>query len=124
MKNIGVGSSLINELGQNNALLDGRVLSINLYANNSSVTLQLDIQPRAGSLSGILRLVFQNVKEFYFNYEDEVTFFYIQRYKLFQKKEGDYYLCIDPFDETQIVSENDNGVVLAENISGILLNDQ
>lgn len=124
MEKIGVGSSLIHELDQNNALLDGRVLSINLYADNSSVTLQLDIQPRAGSLSGMLRLVFENIKEFYFNYEDKVTFFNIKRYKLFQIKEGDYYLSIDPFDEAHTVSENDNGVIRAGKISGILLNDQ
>ncbi len=46
---------------------------------------------------------------------------FLERYKLFPTIEGDYYLSIDPYDEEEMLSEEDQGIIQAQEISRILL---
>jgi hypothetical protein len=121
MKNIGSGMNLIEDLYHNNALLDARIHRINMFEDSSDVVVQLEMTPREGSFPTKLLLELRKVKEYYFCYEQPTIFYDVERYKLFQTEEGDFYLSIDPFDEDKSISKEDNGVIRAEAISGFLI---
>jgi hypothetical protein len=121
MQLIGFGVILIEEFYHNNALLDARVHRINMFEDSSDVVVQLEMTPRAGSYPSKLLLELRKVREFYFYYEQPLIFFDVERYKLFQTEDGEFYLSIDPFDEDRAISKEDNGVIRAEAISGFLL---
>lgn len=122
------GKSLLEKLEANSALLDARLIGLHLFEDpeggrGDEPTLHLDFYPRKGTFENKLRLVFKEVKEFNFYYDNRITFFYIVKYKLFQLPDGDYYISLDPFDEEKSVCEDDCGVIRAKKISGILLDE-
>jgi hypothetical protein len=122
------GKSLLEKLEANSALLDARLIGLNLFEDpnggrGDEPTLHLDFYPRKGTFENKLRLVLKGVKEFNFYYDNRITFFYIVKYKLFQLPNGDFYVSLDPFDEGKTVCEDDCGVIRATNISGVLLDD-
>jgi hypothetical protein len=120
MRQLGTGSALIKELKGNNALLDAKMIGMN-FSTDPSDAVQLDFEPRQGSYKEKLRLEFREIKEFAFYYDDTSTFYYLERYKLFPTADGDYYLSMDPYDEEEMLSEEDQGIIRAKEISGILL---
>jgi antitoxin component YwqK of YwqJK toxin-antitoxin module len=122
MRQIATNSALIKELKENNALLDAKMTGMNFSIKPSgSFAVQLDFEPRQGSYKENLRLEFNDIKEFAFYYDDTSAFYYLERYKLFSTADGDYYFSMDPSDEYDILSEEDQGVIRAKQISGILL---
>ncbi|TGO02661.1 hypothetical protein PN36_21300 [Candidatus Thiomargarita nelsonii] len=122
MIKIGTGSTLIKELKGNNALLDAKMTGMNFSTEPSGrFAVQLDFEPRQGSYKEKLRLEFREIKEFAFYYDETTAFYYLERYKLFPTADGDYYLSMDPYDEEERLSEEDQGIIRAKEISGILL---
>jgi len=122
MRQIAINSALIKELKEKNALLDAKMIGMIFSTEPSgNFAVQLDFEPRKGSYKEKLRLEFHDIKEFAFYYDDTSAFYYLERYKLFPTADGDYYLSMDPYDEEKDLSEEDQGVIRAKQISGILL---
>jgi hypothetical protein len=122
MKQIGTDLALIKALKENNALLDAKMIDMNFSTENTgNAMVQLDFEPRQGSYKEKLRLEFRGIKEFTFYYDETTAFYYVERYKLFHTADGDYYLSMDPYDEEENISEEDQGIVRAKKIVGILL---
>jgi len=122
MRQLGTGSALIKELKGNNALLDAKMIGMNFSTDPSDhFAVQLDFEPRQGSYKEKLRLEFRDIKEFAFYYDDTTAFYYLECYKLFPTADGDYYLSMEPYDEEEKLSEEDQGIIRAKEISGILL---
>lgn len=121
MKQIGTDLALIKALKENNALLDAKMIDMNFSTeDNGNAIVQLDFEPRPGSYKEKLRLEFRGIKEFAFYYDETIAFYYLERYKLFPTNDGDYYLSMDPYDEEENISQEDQGIIRAKKIEGIL----
>lgn len=119
------GSELIDVLEESHALLDSKIIGVNLFEvtegeRKYELVFHLDLQPMTGTLKEKFRIEFRGVNRFDF-YFGRAGLCYVERFKFFQLPNGEFYLSIDPYNEDSSASEDDCGVVCAKEIAGILL---
>jgi hypothetical protein len=120
MSEIGENLALVNEINHNNALLDSRLVGIELRDRNGVITATLEFEPRKTAYENNLILCFSDVKAFDFYYCEGMIFYYLERYKLFVNKKMQVYFSMDPYDESSVESDEDRGVIVALRVSGRL----
>jgi hypothetical protein len=64
-----------------------------------------------------LKIHFSGIIRYQFLYNDSHHFYNVERYKFFKTEDG-FYLSLDPFDESEEISENDEDLILCTNIEG------
>ena len=78
-------------------------------------------EPRHHTYQGLLKIYFNNLKQFDLCWEDKIFYYYIDRYKLRKTEKGHYALSIDPYDEEGPITDEDSGIFISEEIHGEII---
>ena len=118
MKTIGEGEQLIKSLSGHNSLLDTKVKRISIFEEEDLLIGELEFAMRPLSKYRNVVLKFTDVKEYSFYYNDNHVFYNVERFKFFRMENGSYYLSLDPYEEEQVPSDQDQDIVVAKNVVG------
>ena len=67
--------------------------------------------------NGIIKIRFESVVEYYFNYDSSRAFYNVEDYKFFYSVDtGEYYITFDPDRDANGISENDSDLIRAKSI--------
>jgi hypothetical protein len=67
-----------------------------------------------------LKIHFWGIIKYQFLYNDDYHFYNVESYKFFKSEKG-YYISLDPFDESEEMSEDDEDLILCKNIEGCFI---
>ncbi len=118
MQQIGKNNELLKLLSGENSLLDATVTGVALYEKNSIVMADVKLRPRSSSDFQELHLVFADVIEFGFYYSSEFIFYNVERVKFFSLDNEKFYLSLDPDDEEEEVSPEDQDFIMSKMVIG------
>ena len=116
MELISSNQQLISCFIAENSLLDAVIEKIEIFQNDSSVNINIWLVMRPSSDFNKVLLQFVDCKEYGFSYSDNYFFYNVELVKLFQTKDGLFYVSFDPFDKLEIISDKDQDFVLARNV--------
>ena len=101
---------------------DSSVSRFDIYLQDSQ--LYIDVYFNSGdsrSKNGkVLKIHFTDIIRYQFLYSNNYQFYNVESYKFFKSENG-YYMSLDPFDESEEISEEDEDLILCENIEGCFL---
>ena len=102
------------------SLFNAELIELNLSGRvDSELTIRLVLSRRDfPSKSGRLVVEFTGINAFTFNYSNDYYFYKVETAKFFEDEEG-YYLSLDPDPSTDIRSEQDQDVIIANHVSVI-----
>ena len=86
-------------------------LFIDVYFNSWDRKLKVDKQ---------LKVNFSGIIKYQFLYSNNRHFYIVESYKFFKSEKG-YYISLDPFDESEAISEDDEDLILCKNVEGVFL---
>lgn len=71
-----------------------------------------------------LRLVFKDLVDFFFSWNNNYIFYTIESYKLIKQEESLYYCSLDPVDRSTEISEGDGALIKSRAIEGYYSSDK
>lgn len=100
-------------------LLDSKLLSMLIYSSETEgvcIELVFDVSHRLKR--NRMKLVFKRVLQYSFYYDLKFSFYYVERFKFFPLNDkGQFYLSLAPIDEDEIISEEDEDIIISENVA-------
>jgi len=120
MKLIGRDSEVINYLSGKFSLLDASInkFEIHLVDHQLEINIYFQLSRRTKADANVL-LIFKDVVEYGFYYNDKYSFYDVEDLKFFET-EGKFYFSGDPYHE-EGVSENDQDFVMSKGLEGYLI---
>lgn len=116
MKLIAMNKDAIKVLSGENSLLDGNIEKIEIFQDRS-VCINISFQMRISSLYKRILLKFNGCKEYHFSYSSDYEFYTVELIKFFQKNEELFYISFDPYDNENIISDEDQDLILCSEIA-------
>lgn len=111
------GEAVVQVLQGNDSLLDSRLLSLTIAESSTgSATVHMHFQCRPSSQFCEVELTFEEAQEFGFYYTHGYSLAYVTAIKLSRSPEGLFYISLDPTDESECPSEEDQDFVLAKQL--------
>jgi len=111
------GDNAIRIINSGMYLTSSKILAINISENNQVLEIHVLFNILYPT-DKIIRLVFTGVTEFALWHQDEsASLPYVVNYKLFKLENGRIYLCLDPYDNENVVNEKDNAFLIAKDIT-------
>ena len=110
---------LLDSFSETFNILDATIDKLKIYLEKDGLIIEVYMKllyPRGVNF----KLRFCRVKEYYFYWNEKYTFYNIRSYKFF-KTNNLFYISFDPYDEEEIISQNDGDFILCEKIEGIFL---
>jgi hypothetical protein len=112
------GKQAVEQVAMLQALHDGEIRSIALYAEPVGVILEAICIPRTESPVKELRLRFAGVSRFDFQWSEDEAFYFIPGYKAVVQDSGRVYFSLDPYDDRETAPDpRDGGVIEARSLS-------
>lgn len=109
---------LISYLSKEFSLLSSKLYKVDIYNDiKSELVIDLYLELLYTKANNLVRLTFTEIEEFSFYHHRSSYFYNIERYKFF-KNDNSIYLCLDPYEEDQIISREDQNFILSGNVSG------
>ena len=116
MNEIGKNLDLLSKLTGENCLLDTKIETISIFEMNFCLIAEITLKMRKRSFFDKILLRLIGVKEYSFYYRSDRIFYNVERCKLLLSDEDFFYLCTDPFDDTNEISEHDQDYIFAKEI--------
>jgi hypothetical protein len=118
MRLIGTNDELINLLSGDLSLLSSKLYRIDIH-NDATLGLlvELYIELLYAKTDKHIKLVFSQIEEYSFYYQEARNFYYVERYKFFQE-DNHFYLSLDPYTEDETISPEDQDFILSTAIEG------
>lgn len=121
MEYIGKDEALLGTLSGDLSLLSSKLSGIHVSRNDESeVVIELYLELLYAKQKNSLKLVFKIIKEFSFYYNQNYNFYNVERYKFFKEGE-DFYISLDPNNEDDTISSEDQDFILSKHVEGFLL---
>ncbi|MEZ2444310.1 hypothetical protein AB6805_21450 [Chitinophaga sp. RCC_12] len=118
MEYIDKNEGLINYLSGEFSLLSAKLYKVDIYNDiKSALVIDLYLELLYTKVNNLVRLTFTEIDEFSFYHHRSNYFYNVERYKFF-KNDNSIYLCLDPYEENQIISREDQNFILSGNVSG------
>lgn len=111
------GADVLNFLSEERSLTSSTLYKIDIYLENKS--LLLDLYFEFPSMERI-RLRFSEIKEYSFYYNSAYVFYNAEIVKFFKSDES-FYISLDPVDESENISPDDNDYILSSKVESVLL---
>jgi hypothetical protein len=106
-----------NNLEQVN-ILNSKLLSIKIYAHEADgVCIELNFHNDYIKVNPMIKLIFKKVLSYSFYHESGYSFYNVESFKLLALTNNKFYLSLDPFDEKEEVSEEDQDFIIAKHIA-------
>jgi len=106
----------IDKLRADSLLLDASLLELKIFVRKYVVSCELIIKPRPAIKMSQFILRIEGVNHFDFYYDEANQFYLIDRYKIIPTKDGGVYLSLDPYDESEVESKKDCGVIVGKEV--------
>lgn len=123
MNEIGKNNSLLSKLSGENCLLDAKIERLVIY-NGVRLIIEITFKMRPKSDFDRVLIRFIDVFEYSFYYNSDYIFYNIERYKFFSKNKNNFYLSLDPFDETSEISDKDQDYIFAKEVVGLEFDEE
>jgi len=103
-------------------ILDSMITRFDVYIEDYVVFIDVYFSLPYHRFKGdkVLKLHFIGVTEYEFYWNNNYTFYTLERYKLFKSEKG-FYLSIDPYDESETVLEEDKGIIFCREVEGYFM---
>jgi hypothetical protein len=96
----------------NLSIISARLLKMSVYLKEESLIIDLDLKLLYSKNNSHFQLRFTNVKEYSFYYNSDNIFYNIENCKFFKNGKF-YYLSLDPEDESNYISKNDQDYIVS-----------
>jgi hypothetical protein len=116
MKQIASDAELVDVLVGHNSILDAVMTYLSIYEEHDQLTVCMEFEMRPKSDFEKIRLKMLGVSEYSFYYKDDNVFYNVERIKFFVTREGKFYLSLDPVDDSDDVSDEDQDFVFGEHV--------
>jgi hypothetical protein len=118
MKLIAKNDQLIAALTDTETMLDGKLTRLNIYEDlKIGLIIEVYINLLHSKKQNEIVIRFLEVEEYIFYYSNSSYFYYIERCKFFASA-NKYYLSLDPYDEKEVVNQQDQDFILSKSIEG------
>lgn len=121
MKFIAKDKELIDCLVGDLSLISSKLYKVDMYLVDDELVIDIYLKLLYAKNSNLIKLAFMGIKEFSMFYTSDYNFYNIESYKFIDDKAG-YYLCLDPSDEKEDISKDDQDYILSSNVEGYFLN--
>jgi hypothetical protein len=111
------GIEAIERLKSDSLLLDASLLALKIFVQEFVVTCDLIIKPRPDAEFSEIFLRIEGIKRFDFYYDESKDFYLIDRFKIFSTNDNNVYLSLDPYDEADVETEKDCGVIVGKGVT-------
>ncbi|MBC9914020.1 hypothetical protein [Chitinophaga varians] len=123
-KLIGRNEVLMNYFSEKVNLLSAEMYKIDIHnCTESEVAIDLYFKLLYADKHHLIRISFKEIEEFSFYHGKKNYFYYVERYTFFRHKDY-FYLCLDPSEEAEVISEDDQNFVLAKEVEGYVLQEK
>lgn len=120
MELIGLNEDLINKLSNNLTILDSRLSRIDIFEDDGE-ELIIDIYLNLSySKPKKIKIRFRGIEAYSFLYRKDHYFYFVQNLKFF-KKDANFYLSMDPINEKEDISLEDQDYILCTSIEGYFI---
>ncbi|NML37458.1 hypothetical protein HHL17_09665 [Chitinophaga sp. G-6-1-13] len=120
---IGRNEILIDYFSEKVNLLSAEMYRIDIHHDtHSEVCIDLYFKLVYADGHNLIRISFKEIEEFSFYHCKKNYFYYVERYTFFKRKDY-FYLCLDPSEEAEVISEDDQNFVLGGEVEGYLLQE-
>ena len=116
MKQIASDEELVDVLVGHNSILDAVMTHLSIYEEHDQLTVCMEFAMRPKSDFEKIRLKMLGVSEYGFYYKDDTVFYNVERFKFFVTREGGFYLSLDPIDDSDNVSDEDQDFVFGKHV--------
>jgi hypothetical protein len=123
MKFIAKDKELIDCLTGNLSLISSKLYKLDMYLVDDELAIDIYLKLLYAKNSNVIKLAFLGIKEFSIFYTSDYNFYNIESYKFIEDK-GEYYLCLDPSDDKEDISKDDQDYILSNSVEGYFLNSQ
>jgi len=98
---------------------DSAVSRFDIYQQNDELLIDVYFNSwdRKLKINRLLKIHFSGIIKYQFLYSSDYSFYDVERYKFFEAETG-FYISLDPYDELEVISENDEDVILCKTIEG------
>ncbi|PCJ17203.1 MAG: hypothetical protein COB02_14245 [Candidatus Cloacimonadota bacterium] len=111
--------NLVKYINDNAILLDANLEGLTIYQIDNKLNVDLTFSNCRKTKNNLI-LTLSEVKKINFYYDDTWYFYSIERFKLIENK-SEYYLSLDPYDESNVMNDEDGGVIISKKITWKLL---
>lgn len=118
MRKIGTGATLFNFFSNNRSLSSSQLYRIDVFVKNEILAIDLYINLMYSKEQ--VKLSFSGIKKYSFYHTSNWIFYDIEIIKFFQNGEG-VYICLDPVDESEHISDDDNDYILCDEVEGFIV---
>lgn len=99
-----------------NSLLDSVLEELRVSSSKGGLMVELTFSARAGADYGQLKLVFECVTQFMFNFSDDYIFGNVEDVKFVRTENEGFYLSIDPEPGNEMPANGDHDLVASKSI--------
>ena len=116
MKLVAENDLVLSYLSGSLSLLSGQLMEMRVYLKQQLLTIDLDVRLIYAEGNSLHKLRFTDVVEYSFYHNSDYIFYNIAIFK-FLKIGGLFYLSLDPENESNNRSENDQDFILSKSVS-------
>ena len=119
MEEIYRNEELIEFVGGGKLILDALIKRFEIYEQDYKVYIELYFLSKdlATKAERQFKVRFINVTEYEFYWNNTYRFYTVERYKFFKSDKG-FYISLDPADESDEISDNDQDIIISKEIEG------
>lgn len=119
MKYLGKNEELLNFITDDFSLISSKLFELDMHKKDGELIIDFYFDLLYSKAETKLKLSFEDIEEFSFYYKSDYIFYNVENYKLF-KSGSLFYISLDPYNETQEISPNDQDFILSKSIRGYL----
>jgi len=121
MKLLAQNEEVLSYLTGNQSLISSTVESFLIKGLRQGVAIEIVFKLMYSKAVKRLLLQFENVSEYVLVHSPRSSFYNVESCKLLMTG-NEYYLSLDPYDETQIIDARDNDFIIASMVKAYALN--
>ncbi|WP_170479984.1 hypothetical protein [Ruegeria arenilitoris] len=114
-------TNILDKFVGENSFLDTEIEEIRIFGHGSLaiVEIQLLMRPQSDWKKVLLR--FCGCESYNFHHSSDCAFGIVERFKFIVLENDNFYMSFDPYDDSEIVSPEDNDVVYSQSIQAYIL---
>lgn len=115
---LGHNNELINSLSGKQSLTSSIMFKLEISNEPGELVIEMCFELPYSKNNNLLKLRFSGIEEYSFYYNSEYIFYNVEICKFFLVDEK-VYISLDPEDETEVISENDQDFILCSKVEGL-----
>jgi hypothetical protein len=103
-------------------ILDSLITRFDIYFENEQLYIDVyfSLPYSRFKADKTLKFHFIGVTEYEFYWNDKFNFYTVERYKFFKSEKG-FYISFDPYDESEIILDEDHNIIFCNEVEGYFI---